>query len=103
MSDVWLGTRRKGGQFSLLPALLSGVNLVCLGGGGLFATRAEIRASARQWTAEYQRNETRARFIRRLKTAEQRFGFWDEATGNIMLPMTPEVEQFLYGGTDDAV
>ena len=74
-----------------------------LGGGGLFATRAEIRAAARQWTAEYQRNETRARFIRRLKAAEQRFGFRDEATGNIMLPMTPEVEQFLYGGTDDAV
>ena len=48
-----------------------------LAGGGLFAGKAEIRAAARQWLAEYQRNEARARFIRRLKAAEQSFGVRD--------------------------
>ena len=73
-----------------------------LGGSGLFATKAEIRADARQWVYEYWRNEARARFTRRLKEAEQRYGFRDDATGSIMLPITPEVEQFLRGDTDDA-
>ena len=73
-----------------------------LGGSGLFAGKAEIRAAARQWLVEYQRNEAQARFVRRLKAAEQRFGVRDEATGLTMLPMTPEVEQFLFGDTDDA-
>lgn len=73
-------------------------------GNGLppFATKAEIRAAARQWVYEYWRNEARARFTRRLKEAEQRFGFRDEATGIIMLRITPEVERFLRGETDDA-
>ena len=73
-----------------------------LGGGGLFAAKAEIRAAARQWVAEYQRNEAQARFIRRLQAAEQHFGVRDEATGLTMLPMTPEVEQLLFGDTGDA-
>lgn len=96
------GAREGSFRYRLRFFLASTWFSVCGSGLPPFATKAEIRAAARQWVYEYWRNEAQACFIRRLKVAKQRYGFRDEATGNIILPITPEVERFLRGETDDA-
>lgn len=78
-------------------------------GRKLFETKMEIRRVAREKALAKARQEGIQEGIqeagqhhdRRMTAALQRFGVRDEASGNLMLPMTPEVAQFLRGDVDD--
>ena len=66
----------------------------------MFRTKEEIRRATRAkiWARGYAegRAEARKGFLNRLTEAVRRFGILDETTGVMMLPLTPEVEDFLH-------
>ena len=74
-------------------------------GRKMFETRMEIRRAAREQALAKARQEGIREAAQRrdnlMTAALQRFGVRDEASGSLMLPMTPEVEQFLRGDTSD--
>ena len=69
----------------------------------MFRTKEEIRRATRAtiWARGYAegRAEARKEFLNRLTEAVRRFGILDETTGVMMLPLTPEVEDFLHSDT----
>ena len=75
----------------------------------MFETRAEIRRVARERVLAKERDkglreglrEGRRRYSSRIAEARQRFGVRDEATGEVRLVVTPEVEEFLLGEPDN--
>lgn len=87
-------------------------------GRKMFETKTEIRRAAREQALAKARQEGVLEGIqegiqegfreagqhhdRRMTAALQRFGVRDAASGSLMLPMTPEVEQFLRGDADAA-
>ena len=86
-------------------------------GRKMFETKTEIRRVAREQALAKARQEGILEGIQEgiqegfreaaqrrdtlMTTALQRFGVRDEASGSLMLPMTPEVEQFLRGDAPD--
>ena len=87
-------------------------------GRKMFETRTEIRRVAREQALAKARREGLQEGIRegrregiqeagqhhdrRMAAALQRFGVRDEASGDLILRITPEVAQFLRGDADDA-
>ena len=68
----------------------------------MFETKMEIRRAAREKALAKVRLEERQRFDGLMAEARQRFGVRDETTGVMTLPLTPEVEDFLRGESNDS-
>ena len=67
----------------------------------MFETRMQIRRAARAKVREEGRREGRKEGRRDALDALRRHAMRDEATGRIVLELTPEVEAALLNGPDD--
>ena len=69
----------------------------------MFETRMQIRRAARAKVRAEGRREGRKEGRRAIVDVLRRYAVRDEATGRIVLELTPEVEAALLNGPDDRV